>query len=238
MALNFQPIYVLATGGSRAIEELDAINNNIANVNTTGFKKLLIKEMSQRIDKNGGDSNHLFVYPRFEDSLVINTQGSIKKSDSPFDFAIQGEGYFAIKTKSGELLTRNGHFFVNGNGVLVDAMGNEVLDEQNKKIVLDSKKRVDVAKDGSIFQDGEKVAKLKIVANDKLKAVGNSYYKGTGKSVKPNFEVLQGFLESSNINPIEEMSDMIVAQRRFDIYTNLMKSLDRLEEKTNEIGKA
>lgn len=238
MAVNFQPIYVLATGGSRAMEQLDAINNNIANVNTTGFKKELIKEMSQRIDKNRGDSNNLFVFPRFEKSLVINTQGSIKKSDSPLDFAIKGDGYFVVKTKSGDFLTRKGHFFINDKGVLVDSLGNEVLNEQNRKIVLDSKKNINVGKDGSIFQDGEKIAKLKVAANDKLKAIGDGYYQGIGKNKNANFEVLQGFLESSNVNPIEEMSKMIVTQRRFDIYTNLMKSLDRLEEKTNEIGKA
>ncbi len=238
MALNFQPIYILASGGSRAMEQLDTINNNIANVNTTGFKKLLIKEMSQRIDKNGGDSNHLFVFPRFEDSLVVNEQGALKRSDNPLDFAIKGDGFFAIKTKNKEVLTRNGHFFLNDKGVLVDSMGNEVLDEQNSKITLDYKKDISISKDGVIFQDGERVAKLKIISNDKLKPLGDSYYQPVGNPKEANFELLQGYLENSNVNIVKELSKMITTQRRFDIYANLMKSLDTIEQKTNEIGKA
>ena len=238
MALNFQPIYILASGGSRAMEQLDTINNNIANVNTTGFKKLLIKEMSQRIDKNGGDSNHLFVFPRFEDSLVVNEQGALKRSDNPLDFAIKGDGFFAIKTKNKEVLTRNGHFFLNDKGVLVDSVGNEVLDEQNSKITLDYKKDISISKDGVIFQDGERVAKLKIISNDKLKPLGDSYYQPVGNPKETNFELLQGYLENSNVNIVKELSKMITTQRRFDIYANLMKSLDTIEQKTNEIGKA
>jgi len=238
MALNLQSIYVLASGSSRAMEQLDTITNNIANVNTTGFKKMLLKEMSQRIDENRGDSNHLFVFSRFEETPVILDQGSLKKTQNHLDFAIEGDGFFQIETKDGNLLTRDGHFFINDKGFLVDSNGNYVLDDLGKKIELDSKLDISVGSDGTIFQKGEKVAKIKVVAYKSVEAFGYSYYRPKGEEFEPKFLIRQGFLESSNVNVINEMSEMIISQRRFEIYSNLIKSLDALEQKTNEIGRA
>jgi len=238
MALNLQSIYVLASGSSRAMEQLDTITNNLANVNTPGFKKLLLKEMSQRIDQNRSDSNHLFVFSRFEDTPVILEQGSLKKTENPLDFAIEGDGFFVIEVKGEEFLTRNGHFLINNEGFLVDSNGNYVLDTQNKKIQIDIKKEVTVGENGAIFQGGEEIARLKIKSFKSVEAFGKSYYKGKVEAKEPNYLVRQGFLESSNVNPIKQMSDMIITQRRFEIYGNLIKSLDAIEQKTNEIGRA
>jgi len=238
MALNLQSIYILASGGSRAMEQLDAITNNISNVNTDGFKKIFLKEMSQRIDKNGSDSNHLFVFPRFEDTLVVNIQGSLKKSERPLDFAIEGDGFFVVRVANKELLTRNGHFFLNNEGYLVDNNGNYVLDSSNRKILLDSKKDISVTEDGKIYQEQEEIASLKIVNFDEIEAFGKNYYSSVGNEIEPDFRVVQGFLENSNVNIVDEMSSLIVTQRRFEIYGNLIKSLDALEQKSNEIAKA
>ena len=79
---------------------------------------------------------------------------------------------------------------------------------------------------------------MKIKSFKKIKAFGNSYYEGEIEIDEPTFKIRQGFLENSNVNPIAEMSNMIIAQRRFEIYGNLIKSLDAIEQKTNEIGKA
>ena len=238
MALNMQSIYVLASGGARAMEQLDTITNNIANVNTSGFKKLLLKEMSQRIDENRGDSNHLFVFSRFEDTPVILEQGNLKKTENSLDFAIEGDGFFQVEAKNRKLLTRNGHFFINNKNFLVDANGNYVLDDSGKKIELDTKYPINVGPYGKIFQKGELVAKIKIVDYESVKAFGESYYIQKGDEKKPKYLVRQGFLENSNVNPLKEMSEMIVTQRRFEIYSNLIKSLDAIEQKTNEIGRA
>ena len=121
MALNIQSMYVLATGSARAMEQADTTSNNIANVNTPGFKRLLLKEMSQRIPQNEGDTSHLFVFSRFEESPVIAEQGPLKKTESRLDFAIEGEGFFVVKARDGEMLTRDGHFLLNEEGYLTDS---------------------------------------------------------------------------------------------------------------------
>ena len=238
MALDMQSIYVLASGASRAMEQLDTVTNNLANVNTTGFKKMVIKEMSQRLDENGGDANHLFVFPRFDQSLIDRTQGPLTHTQNPLDLAIDGDGYFVVRTQNGPLYTRDGHFFLNEQGVLVDNAGNAVMDSQNKRVVLDPKVSFSVSEDGSIFQNGEVVAKLSIKNFDKMEPIGDTYYKPSGKETAADFRIKQGFLERSNINAVTEMSGMIVAHRRFEIYNTLIKSLDQINQKTNEIAKA
>ena len=238
MAINFQPMYVLAAGGERALDQLNNVTNNLSNVNTPGFKKLLINEMSQKIPDNKGKAGDLLVFPRFEKSTVIQNQGTVKETGRSLDFAIFGEGYFQVETPTGQLLTRNGHFSVSPDGFLIDQNGGYVLDQNKGKIAVDSTKPINVTKEGEIYQEGKLIAKLGIVQFDSVKPVGNSYYSGTGNSKNAKFSVLQGYLENSNVNAIESMVELINSQRRFEMYGNLMRSLDQIEQRSNEIGRA
>jgi len=237
MSVALQSLYVLAAGGERALEQLDVTANNIANVNTPGFKKIFEEEMSQHIPNNGGDAYNLLVFPRFKATHVILTQGALKKTGNPLDLALKGEGFFAVKTKAGEVYTRNGHFFLSPDGKLVDANGNPVLSIEDREIVLSPDKPVTITKDGVIYQGNERVAVLKIVNFPKVAPLGSSYYKGQGTPQATDAAVLQGYLEASNVDPVKEMVALIEAQRRFEMYGNLMRGLDRLNEKSNEIGR-
>ncbi len=238
MAINFQPMYILAAGGERALDQLNNVSNNLSNVNTPGFKKLLLNEMSQKIPENKGKKGDLFVFPRFEKSVVIQNQGSIKDTGRKLDFAIFGEGYFQIETPTGQLLTRNGHFSISPDGFLIDQNGGYVLDNNKQRIQIDSTKPINVNRNGEIYQKGNLVAKLGILQFDNVKPAGNSYYLPTGNSRKANFSLLQGHLENSNVNAIESMMDLINSQRRFEMYGNLLRALDQLEQRSHEIGKA
>ncbi|WP_457623461.1 flagellar hook-basal body protein [Persephonella sp.] len=238
MAINFQPIYVLASGGARAMEQLDTTANNLANVNTPGFKKLLLREMSQYIEENRGNKRHLFVFTRFQDTPVINTQGSLRETGNPLDLAIAGSGYFVVETAQGNYLTRSGHFFLDSEGFIVDPNGNYLLDKENKRIRLKDGSGIVITSNGDIYQNGRRVATINIVNYENISHVGHSYYQPVGQEIQPEFSVKQGFLEQSNVNGIEAMIDLINAQRRFEIYGNLMRSLDAMEQKSNEIGKA
>ncbi len=236
MALIFQASYILAAGGERAIEQLDTVTNNIANVNTPGFKRLIEEEMSQHVP-NGGDAYNLLIFPRFKTTHVILEQGNLIKTGNPLDLALKGEGFFTIKVGNSEVYTRNGHFFINNNGKLVDSKGNPVLDIDGNEITLEEGIPVTVTQDGVIFQKNRKVAVLKIVSFQSVKPLGDSYYTGVGTPSATDAAILQGFLESSNVNPVKEMVELINAQRRFEMYGSLLRSLDRLNLKSNEIGK-
>lgn len=236
MAINFQPIYILASGGERAVGQLDTTTNNISNSSTPGFKKILLREMSQKIEENKGPANDLFVFPRFRDTPVINSQGPLVKTDNPLDIALEGEGFFTVESTIGRFYTRNGHFNINQDGFLVDINGAYVLDENNQRIRLGEGK-FDITQKGEIYQNGQIIGRLRVVNLQNLQAVGNSYYTGQETQTN-NYSLRQGFLENANLSIIKEMVEMINSHRRFDIYMNLTKSLDMLEGKVNEIGKA
>ena len=184
MAINFQPIYVLASGGERALEQIDNTTNNLANVNTAGFKKIVMRELSQKIPQNEGQKGDLLVFPRFKDTVVITTQGGLRKTDNPLDVAIQGKGYFQVETPNGVMLTRNGHFFFDKNGFLVDENGNYVLNNAGVRIALNTEQRIGtniyINKEGQIFQDNQEIGRLGIVNYEKVKPVGYTYYKPDG----------------------------------------------------------
>jgi len=237
MALTVQPLYVLAAGGERAKEQLDIVTNNIANVNTPGFKRVLMEEFSQHIPKNRGDSYNLLIFPRFKRTDVVLEQGALKKTGNPLDVALKGRGFFAVRTKSGEVYTRNGHFFIAPDGRLVDGNGNPVLDISGREIVLSGESSVTITEDGVVYDGNRKVGVLKIVDFPSVKPLGNSYYVGSGQPMATDAAVLQGYLEESNVNPVKEMVKLIEAQRRFEIYGNLIRGLDQMNLKSNEIGK-
>lgn len=237
MAVNFQPLYVMASAGERAIEQLDKTTNNISNANTAGFKKVIIREMSQKIPENFPPSDNLFVFPRFLDSSTLNTPGSIIKTDNPLDVAIEGEGFFTVDTGVGRLYTRNGHFSISSDGFLVTSSGGYLVDENGQRIRLNQNGIIDITKDGTIYQDNQLVGKLRIVNLQNIVHFGDSYYNGQ-ETLISNYSVNQGYLESSNVEIVKEMVEMINSHRRFDIYMNVLKSLDTLEGKVNELGKA
>ncbi|WP_457639031.1 flagellar hook-basal body protein [Persephonella sp.] len=243
MALNFQPIYVLASGGERALEQLNTTANNLANVNTPGFKKLLLREMSQYLPDNKGDAVHLFVFPRFNDIPVITTQGNLIRTEAPFDFAIFGEGFFEVETPQGIKYTRNGHFLRNAEGFLVDANGNYLLDKQGKRIqITDISGKITVLDDGTIYLNDTPLTAISIRNFTAVRPDSESYYipdqQKNAQEIPANYTIKQGYLEQSNVNGIEEMINLINAQRRFEIYGTLMRSLDQMEQKSNEIGRA
>lgn len=237
MGVNFQPLYILAAGGERAMEQLDKATNNIANANTTGFKKTIIREMSQKIPDNVSPTDNLFVFPKFLDSPTLNSQGSIVKTDNPLDVAISGEGFFTVETGSGRLYTRNGHFSISADGFLISSSGGYVLSENGQRIKLNQNGRIDIAKDGTVYQDNQAVGRLRVVNLQNIKHFGDSYYTGQ-ESLTVNYTINQGYIESSNVEIVKEMVEMINSHRRFDMYMNMLKSLDMLEGKVNDIGKA
>ncbi len=237
MAFDTQSLYVLASGGERTLELLDITTNNLSNVSTPGFKRLIMREMSQPVEKSSLGGKPLLTFPRFQDSKVIIEQGTLRRTGSKLDFAIFGEGFFTVKTESGILYTRNGHFFVNGEGFLVDQNGNQLLNERKLPIVLDPKTPFTVTQEGTVIQGGQTIGRLLIENFKDVKPAGNGYYRPSGSAVPPKFKLLRGFLEMSSVNPLKEMVNLIEAQRRFEMYGNLMRAIDSMNRRSVEIGK-
>ena len=250
MATNFQSIYILASGLLYQQRKLDVIANNLANIDTDGFKKVLLTAQAYSV-KNSDESENLnpssplnpsnnFVYPVMGIEKVDTSPGELKRTGNPLDVAINGKGFFAVKVGDKVFYTRDGHFLLDPQGYLITQNGNPVLDENGNKILIGNAplSSIKITKDGTIFVGTRWIAKLKVVNLKGIKHVGNNLYTGEITKNEP-FEVVQGYLEGSNVNPVEEMTRMIETVRAYEAFANAMKTLDENDSKLiNEILKA
>ena len=218
-------------GGLRQERKLEAVSNNLANVDTTGFKKDTIsfdEKFKAQLNKDF-------------------SQGPILTTGNSLDFALSGEGFFKIETQEGIKYTRNGNFSLDINGILVDQNGNPVMG-QGGAIAIDSEnveQDLSVNQDGEIIISGEIVDTLDIVTfNDlnKLERDGNNLlsYKGeTTDEIQAAQATLQHrALEKSNIKVVEEMVRMIDYHRMFETFTKSMMTFDEIDSKAiNDVGK-
>lgn len=234
-------MYGVNTAVSAAVKKLsqhDYVTHNLANANTPGFKaERLIFVRRPETDTMAEDSfSH--------DSVVLidHSPGTLQKSGNPLDVAVQGEGYFVIETKDGERYTRNGSFTLNQNGELVTQSGDAVMGEGGRITI--SGKKVEISNAGAVSVDGSESGKLKIVdfkKKDELVKRGNGLFEASAKAEQTTLEspeVRAGYLETSNIQAVKEMVEMIDIQRSFEAYLKIMQTIseqDRLA--TSRVGK-
>lgn len=219
--------------------KLDVISNNLSNVNSTGFKRELVFVELLR-DKNK-ELVSMKVVPDF-------TEGPLEKTDNPLDFAISGRGLFAVIRNNGEeRFTRNGHFKVDGEGFLVTPTGERVLGRGGPiNVSIDGLKpgKVEVSPSGRIYVDGEYIDDFRIVDFEDYSVLRKDrdgfYYAEGGSGLREVEEphIIQGSLEASNVNPVDEMIRMITLHRHFESAQKAIKALDEQLRKTvNDVGK-
>jgi flagellar basal-body rod protein FlgF len=237
-------------------DRLDTISNNLANVDLTGYKKdtAIQKAFPELLLRRFNDDG-MYVFPMGSvdttpivgklgtgvetNEIFTNfTQGNLKQTENPFDFALEGKGFLSIATPEGERYTRNGSFLLSNDGYLISKDGNFVLGE-NGTIKLDTKDFL-MGRDGSIYRKDnlDFIDKLKIVdfrETRYLKKQGESYWLATEDSGTPeNMDissrpaVRQGYVEGSNVNPVTEMVEMIEVNRSYEANQRLIQTEDAL----------
>lgn len=258
-------LYIAASGGTKQLKKLDALSNNIANINTNGFKREMLvyeekKPSVQLMSLNESDTKNLnslngsdpaVSYVQVTQSLIDFTQGSLIKTDNSLDVAIEGKGFFVVNTPAGIRYTKNGNFKLNGFGNLVDQKGNMVMTRRDEPVIIPlGTQRVTIDNEGSIFGgmepelELELLGQLKIVNfNDPqiLQKEGEGIYKFSESSTQEilvsDAKVLQGFLENSNANPIHEMTKMIETLRQLEAYQKIIQSIDEVNDQSvNNLG--
>jgi len=212
--------------------ELDIVANNIANADTNGFKveSLMTKE-------EPGPPAFTLQGPRpikfvGSDGVARDFgQGSLRRTDTPLDVAIEGQGFLKVTTKDGERFTRDGHLRTDDRGRLTTQAGDAVADESGGEITLDPEKgQVTIAPDGTVSQGIERVGKLgvfKFDALSPLEKTGDNLYKNTGNQQPgpaSDAKVRQGMLEGSNVNSIVQITRMIEVSRAYEQITRIMDS--------------
>jgi len=230
-------IYV---GLSRQIlleRELDIAANNLANVDTVGFKfETMIDNADPAVTPAPGANAPATTITYVAGAGVARdfTEGSLIQTGAMLDVAIEGRGFFQINTANGPRYTRDGRFRTDPSGRLVTQDGDSV-DGGGGDIVLDPKKgRATISPNGVISQQGEVVGHLQVVNFDSLAALskdGNNNYRNDSNltpTASTTAQVRQGMLETSNVEPIRQITRLIEINRAYDAISNMMNTTAQL----------
>ncbi len=239
-------IYKAGAGAILQQMRLDVYANNLANINTTGFKA---DQPTFRFDpadvpsETGGPPESISPYALPLEYVTRFDSGPLKTTGSPLDVAILGEGYFEIQTPDGARYTRNGHLTINEDGVLSTPQGWPVIG-QGGEIAIDGS-RIEVGEDGEISVDGEVVGALRVVAFDRpemLQKSGDTLFHipnaDAGMRDTDQYRIIQGSVEGSNVDAIRTMTEIIDTLRVFETYQKAIRSADEVTSKTvNQVGR-
>lgn len=255
---------IAATGMLAQQTNVDVISNNIANANTTGFKssRAAFQDLIyQNLEREGAQtSDQGTVRPTGVDvglgvqtvgTVRLNTQGGLIATENQLDMAIDGKGYFTVNMPDGgQGYTRDGSFRVNAEGQIVTQQGYEVAPGM---VVPENTTEVEVAEDGTVmaFAEGDPApvelgqltmatftneAGMKPVGNNMLMATEASGEALVANPGEPGVGIIrQGHLEGSNVNIIQQITDLISAQRAYEMNSKAIETADQMMTTTNQI---
>ena len=222
--------------------------SNLANMNTSGYKKETIiarsfPEMLLHRINDSGDKGKPPVVGTLTTGLQLDeisidyTKGVLKETGNPSDLALSGEGYFTVNTPQGERYTRNGVFQPDAEGKLVTADGYPLLGQKGEILVGNNPFTIDSS--GKVFVGETELDQLKIVTfTNGGEKQGSSLFNAPDPQELANPKVLQGFMEESNVNPIEEMVNMINIMRAYEANQKVIQTHDStLDKAVNEVGR-
>ncbi|RMD81891.1 MAG: flagellar hook basal-body protein [Lentisphaerae bacterium] len=237
-----ESIYRLANNAVIAPIHLETIMGNLANAQMPGYKSKRLSVHSFTEELATAQDHELENYASLRAARTDWSQGALKPTGRTLDFALNGSGFFAVKTHDGkELLTRNGSFILDKEGVLVTREGYTVEGEggELRFDIRDNLDLVRVRPDGSVYvrsaQGNRLVGKLKLLApkENRLRRLGELYFEVSDPRRRvPKAEkvtVVNTFLEQANINPIGEMARMIEVTRNFQLTQNVLNKLSQLQ---------
>jgi flagellar basal-body rod protein FlgF len=224
---------------------LDVTANNLANVDTAGFKVENLMVKTDALSAKSVSSSDPIKYV-VDNGVARNFgQGGLEQSSNPLDVGIEGDGFFTVQTASGNRYTRDGRFGINNQNQLVDRQGDPVLSNGGAPIALDPQKTdIAIAKDGTVSQNGLSVAKLGVsrFANlAALKKQGDNLYDAPGvtPTIATDARVHQGMVERSNVQPVLEITNLIAITRAYERITQMTSQTEDLSDSAvQRLGKA
>lgn len=250
-------LYTSGTAMITLSRRMDTVANNLSNADTSGYKKDLLVSRSfremlvDRIHPSGSNQRPQTVGPlnlgiHVDEVVTSFEQGVLEETGNPLDMAIRGGGFLVVETPNGEVrYTRGGSFQLNGDGYLVTATGETLLDIYGDPLLVGSSSfTVDAM--GNLYLDDEYVNTLALAdfadeAMEDLRKTGEGLYTYIGdpdQLVAFQGELVQGSLEGSNVNVIKEMMDMMEVNRSYESNQRIVRMLDEsLGKAVNEIAR-
>lgn len=216
--------------------ELDIVANNVANLNTSGFKKdnLLFNEYLSPVAR-GEEAEMLkpVSYVIDRSTMTNFSAGTLETTGADLDVAIQGEGFFAVQTAQGERYTRAGSFALNAQGELVTQSGDKVLGAGGPITFTAQDGKISFGTDGTISTAQGQKGKLRLVsfeAGQLVKEGENTFSSKSGGTPDTTSRVLQGAIEKSNVKPVQEITRMIEINRAYNTISQMIENTQKLRQ--------
>lgn len=225
-------------------QEMDAIANNVANLNTNAYKAERVTFNSYLMRAPGAGNPGAVIFPKLAALHREPQEGSIVTTNNSLDVAIRGNGYFVVDTLKGQRFTRDGHFSIDAQGRLVNAGGQPILNETSRPIVIPQNAgSITIATDGTVSAGEQQLGKLRVVGFDDiqlLRDTGSGLF-AAGKATPspvPTPDIVQGSLETSNIQPVFEMTRMMETARAYEQAQKILDTEDeRMKRGIETLGK-
>lgn len=234
-------MYVALSRQMTLRRELDIVANNIANVDTTGFKvegTMVKTDPSTGARMIDGPASLKFV---IDDGVTRDFgQGALRQTGGPLDLAIEGQGFFRVQTAAGERFTRDGRFTLSPEGKLTTQAGDAIQGESGDIVVDPALGGITISADGVVSQGTSKVGKIDVVAFDDLSGLsktGDNLFRNTS-NLQPQpstaAQVRQGMLESSNVNSILQVTRLIEISRAYESMARTIENSAELSRRSVE----
>jgi len=229
----------------RALKMLDVLSNNLANVNTTGFKgdratfALHAPNLADGVDPDSAEARLAEAWNALDGEATDFSQGSLQPSGSPTHMALQGEGFFGVKGEDGVVrLTRDGSFTLDTEGYLSTRHGERVLDDKGDAIKVPAG---DLVIEGSgEMKVGDKsiatIGVLDVADREAISKIGGGRWElaeGTATIAAEGVVVRQSHLEGSNVEPVRALTELIAISRYYEAFTKSLETSTELDQQLN-----
>lgn len=220
--------YTTLTRQSGLMRQMQVVANNIANLSTTGFRRegVVFEEYVARMPDGPSLS-----MANGDGRVIDLSQAGVSATGGAYDFAIQGEGFFKVETPTGERLTRAGSFTPSPDGELMTADGYRLLDQGGAPVFVPPDARnVALAEDGSLSADGAPVARIGLWQPSdpmSLQHQAGTLFSADATEPVEGAILLQGYLEDSNVQPVQEVANMIQVQRAYELGQSFLDQEDK-----------
>lgn len=251
-------LYTAATGMINEQRRVDILSNNLANASTTGYKKegstseafkdvlaLKIKDSSEGyLPRRLGQMN---MGVKLGEVYTDYSQGAFHETGNDFDLALSGDGFFAVEftNKNGDTstkYTRDGNFIINVKGEVVNKNGDFLLSHTGDRIIVDPTQPVEIDRTGIIRQNNQTIATIAVQDFEDynyLEKYGENYYiplDGITEK-EPNAQIYSGYLETSNVQVVQEMVDLINFQRLYETNQKMIQTFDSSLDTAVSLGR-
>ncbi|MDR3764976.1 MAG: flagellar basal-body rod protein FlgG [Acidobacteriota bacterium] len=261
----FRSLYTAASGMNAQQMNLDNVANNLANANTTGFRKRRVQfedMIYQNVVTPGAAATQQTVSAGLQIGLgtraaateILQSQGDFQQTGNSLDVAIQGIGYFQVLMPNGQIAyTRSGNFHLDSQGNVVTSDGNAL---QPSLTIPSDATAITIGSDGTVTvtQPGQtqsqQIGQIQLATFPNpggLNSIGSNLFLPTSSSGDPITgnpggseglgTLVQGSLEQSNVNTVEEFIQMILAQRSYEANSQVAKAADQMFQEVNQLGK-